>query len=70
MEGEGKDMVSETPPSNHFVSGGAARAGAWHLASAFTKSIGFEYKPGELYFKEGEKYVVCAGFYAGALARR
>jgi len=47
---------------------GGARAGCLaYLASAFTKSIGFVYKPGELYFKKGEKYVVCAGFYAGAL---
>jgi hypothetical protein len=31
----------------------------------FGGSCGFEYKPGELYFKKGEKYLVYAGFYGG-----
>ncbi len=31
----------------------------------FLGSCGFEYKPGELYFKKGEKYLVYAGVYGG-----
>jgi len=33
----------------------------------FGGSCGFEYKPGELYFRKGEKYLVYAGFYGGPL---
>jgi hypothetical protein len=33
----------------------------------FLGSCGFEYEPGELYFKKGEKYLVYAGIYAGPL---
>jgi hypothetical protein len=33
----------------------------------FLGSCGFEYKPGELYFKKGEKYLVYAGLYGGPL---
>ena len=33
----------------------------------FGGSCGFEYKPGELYFKKGEKYLVYAGNYGGPL---
>ncbi len=33
----------------------------------FGGSCGFEYKPGELYFKRGEKYLVYAGLYGGPL---
>lgn len=33
----------------------------------FGGSCGFEYKPGGLYFKQGEKYLVYAGIYGGPL---
>ena len=33
----------------------------------FLGTCGFEYKPGELYFKKGEKYLVYAGNYGGPL---
>jgi len=33
----------------------------------FGGSCGFEYKPGELYFKKGQKYLVYAGNYGGPL---
>ena len=36
----------------------------------FLGSCGFEYRPGELYFKKGEKYLVYAGIYGGPLLDR
>jgi hypothetical protein len=36
----------------------------------FLGSCGFEYKPGELYFKKGEKYLVYAGYYGELLPER
>lgn len=64
-----RDEVIVNFSVEEIYKGGPAR----ELSVRVTKSLGscgFEYKPGELYFKKGERYLVYAGIYAGPSAGR